>query len=121
MRVIHPLLLPLQLLLPPPRSPWPQDGSSGQGLGRRRPRPPDEGPWSETGGDPNGSPSSTSQPPLPLLPLIPVVIPFEDKLPLESIVTADLESLITKDNQQLPYMAEWYGIKEGREIGRVER
>ncbi len=34
-------------------------------------------------------------------------------LPLESIVTADLEALLMPDNSQMCYMAAWYGFKGG--------
>lgn len=36
-----------------------------------------------------------------------------NKYLVDSIVTADLESLIRKDNSQLCYMAAWYGIIKG--------
>ena len=45
---------------------------------------------------------------------------YETKIPLENIVTADLESLILNNGTNLPYMAEWYGEnKEGKKIGNV--
>jgi len=44
---------------------------------------------------------------------------FPGALPLDTIITADLESLISREGLNIPYMAEWYGEKDGREIGQV--
>jgi hypothetical protein len=40
-------------------------------------------------------------------------------LPLESIVTADLEALLMSDNSQICYMAAWYGFKGGKPITQL--
>jgi uncharacterized protein YoxC len=43
--------------------------------------------------------------------------PFEKDLPLDSIVTADLESLITKEGLNTVYMAAWYkGVDQTLEV-----
>jgi hypothetical protein len=47
--------------------------------------------------------------------------PFEGPLPLplDTIITADLESLQSKGGPQTPFMVEWYGLKEGKPIGQT--
>src|SRR6266545_4861075 len=54
----------------------------------------------------------------PMPPIKPSV-PFKEGLPLETIITADLETLQGKGGPQIPFMAEWYGVKGGLPIGQV--
>ena len=51
------------------------------------------------------------------MPPINPTLPFEDPLPLDSVVTADLETLQSKGGPQTPFIVEWYGIKGGQSIG----
>src|SRR4051812_24791605 len=50
---------------------------------------------------------------------IPVAKPFEKELPLDKMVTADLEALITKEGLNPIYMASWYRAFEGNPIFKV--
>jgi hypothetical protein len=50
---------------------------------------------------------------------IPVAKPFERDLPLDKVVTADLEALITKEGLNPIYMASWYRVFKGNPIFKV--
>jgi hypothetical protein len=43
--------------------------------------------------------------------------PYEHALPVNSIITADLETLQGKGGPQTPFMAQWYGVKGGQAYG----
>jgi len=55
---------------------------------------------------------NSSAPALQIPPEITPAKPYEVELDLKKIVTADLESLITKDGKNEVYMAAWYNGKE---------
>lgn len=96
-------------VVPPIKNEGPEEGD---GEGGTPPMAPETTP----------TPAPMGPPPIPLMtdmsmPPIKAALPFKAKLPVELIITADLETLQGISGAQTPFMAEWYGIKGMVEIG----
>lgn len=95
----------------PPIDIEPQDEGEGEGNGEGgggTPAPLDNTPTSAPLGPP-------TVPPIEGRPMPPIkpVLPFKLNLPLDDVITADLESLQGKGGAQTPFMVEWYGRTTG--------
>jgi hypothetical protein len=101
------------LTAPVPEVPSDDEGDS-------TPPPPISPPETPPSPAPKGSPFSTTSLNSPIHePSYITPMNTTKSLPLESIVTADLEALLMSDNSQICYMAAWYGFKGGKPITQL--